>query len=119
VIGISVVGSQRARARSWPRHGFGRVAAVGTPASDEMECTCTDQGRVMPEFRCDMLDEHGHTLFSADIIAEDLEGAVRHAFDILRTSNQSSSSRQVYSFEVWRGTSRLFPSHPNAKLGTR
>jgi hypothetical protein len=64
---------------------------------------------VMPDFRCDMLDKCGHTLFPAEIVADDLEEAIRHASDILRTSNQSSSPRQVYSFEVWCGTSRLFP----------
>jgi hypothetical protein len=63
----------------------------------------------MPDFRCDMLDERGGILFSADITAETQEGAFRHAADILRTSNDSSSSRRVYAFEVWSSTSRLFP----------
>jgi hypothetical protein len=63
----------------------------------------------MPDFRCDMLDERGGILFSADITAETLEGAIRHASDVLHTSNRSSASRRVYAFEVWSGTSRLFP----------
>ena len=44
-----------------------------------------------------------------DITAENLDAAILHASNILHTSNQSSSSRQVHSFEVWSGTSRLFP----------
>jgi hypothetical protein len=63
----------------------------------------------MPDFRCDMLDESGHTLFPAEIVAQDLEAAIRHGTDILHMSNDSSS-RYVYSFEVWTGTSRLFPA---------
>jgi hypothetical protein len=63
----------------------------------------------MPDFRCDMLDESGHTLFPAEIVAQDLEAAIRHATDILHMSNDSSS-RYVYSFEVWTRTSRLFPA---------
>jgi hypothetical protein len=62
----------------------------------------------MPDFRCDMLDERDHTLFPAEITAETLEAAIRHASEILHASNQSSS-RQVYAFEVWSGVSRLFP----------
>jgi hypothetical protein len=69
----------------------------------------------MPDFRCNMLDERGRTLFPAEIVAEHLEGAIRHAFDILRTSNQSSSSRQIFSFEVWCGTKRLFPAQVSSK----
>ena len=67
----------------------------------------------MPDFRCDMLDERGRILFSADIAAETEEAAIRHGTDILRTSNQSSS-RRVYAFEVWSGTSRLFPAQSDA-----
>ena len=63
----------------------------------------------MADFHCKMLDERGGILLPADITAETLEAAIRHATDILRTSNQSSASRRVYAFEVWSGTSRLFP----------
>jgi hypothetical protein len=64
----------------------------------------------MPDFCCRMLDEHGGTLFPSDVTVENLDIAIRHASEILRTSNQSSSSRRVYAFEVWSGASRLFPS---------
>jgi hypothetical protein len=68
----------------------------------------------MPEFHCKMLNERGGTLFSADITAETLDGAIRHASEVLHTSNQPSSPRRVYAFEVWSGTSRLFPPPLNA-----
>jgi hypothetical protein len=69
----------------------------------------------MPDFRCHMLDERGDTLFPADLTADNLEAAIRHAFDILRTSNEHSSSRHVYAVEVWSGTSRLFPPQVDVK----
>jgi hypothetical protein len=68
----------------------------------------------MPDFRCEMLDERDGTLFSADITADTVDGAIRQAAEVLHTSNQSSSSRRVYAFEVWSGTSRLFPPPLNA-----
>jgi hypothetical protein len=68
----------------------------------------------MSDFRCNMLDERGYTLFPAEITAENLEAAIQHAFDILRASNQSSSSRRVYSFEVWSGADRLFPTRSSS-----
>jgi hypothetical protein len=63
----------------------------------------------MPDYRCNMLDERGGIFFPADIIAENLDDAIRHAADILRTNNQAVSSRRVYSFEVWSAALRLFP----------
>ena len=69
----------------------------------------------MPEFRCKMLNERGRTLFSADITADTLDGAIRHAADVLHTSNLSSPSRRVYAFEVWARMSRLFPPPLNAQ----
>ncbi len=63
----------------------------------------------MPDFRCEMLDERGGVLFSEDIIADTLDGAILHASNVVQTSNQSSVSRRVYAFEVWSGTNRLFP----------
>jgi hypothetical protein len=36
----------------------------------------------MPDFRCNMLDQRGNVLFPADVVAEDLEAALRHAFDV-------------------------------------
>jgi hypothetical protein len=69
----------------------------------------------MPEYRCNMLDERGDVLFPADIVAEDLEGAIRHAFEVLRLSNRDTSvSRRVYALEVWSDDGRLFPR----ELGT-
>jgi hypothetical protein len=63
----------------------------------------------MLDFSCRMLDERGGILFSADFVAETEEDAIRHASQVLRTSNQSSSSRRVYAFEVWSDAGRLFP----------
>jgi hypothetical protein len=63
----------------------------------------------MPDFRCKMLNEHGAIVSSAEITSTNLEAAIRHASDTLRKSNQSSSSRRVYAFEVWSGATRLFP----------
>jgi hypothetical protein len=62
----------------------------------------------MPDFRCNMLDQRGEVLFPADVVADDLEAALRHAFDILRTNQPSSPSRRVYALEVWAGTDKLF-----------
>jgi hypothetical protein len=73
----------------------------------------------MPDFRCHMLDERGDTLFPADLTVDSLDAAIRHAFDILRTSNEHSSSRHVYSVEVWSGQSRLFPRQVDAQLAAR
>ena len=33
----------------------------------------------MPDFRCNMLDEHGHMLFPAEIAVENLDAAIQHA----------------------------------------
>lgn len=68
----------------------------------------------MAEFRCKMLNERGRTLFSADITADTVDGAIRHAAEALHTGNLSSPSRRIYAFEVWSGTSRLFPPPLNA-----
>jgi hypothetical protein len=61
------------------------------------------KARGMLDYHCHMLNERGDVLFPADIIAETLDGAIRHAFCILQTSNErASSSERVYGFEVWR-----------------
>ncbi len=73
----------------------------------------------MPDFRCHMLDERGDTLFPADLTVDTLDAAILHAFDILRASNEHSSSRHVYAVEVWSGTSRLFPPQVDAKRAAR
>ena len=70
----------------------------------------------MPDFCCKMLNERGAIVSSADIIATNLEAAIGHASALLHTSNQSASSRSVYSFEVWSGTSRLFPPELDLSL---
>ena len=70
----------------------------------------------MPDFCCKMLSERGAIVYSADISATDLEAAIGHASALLHTSNQSASSRSVYSFEVWSGTSRLFPPELDLSL---
>ena len=50
-----------------------------------------------------MLNERGDIIFPADIAAETLDAAVRHAFNILHTSNAgASSAERVYGFEIWR-----------------
>ena len=69
----------------------------------------------MPDFRCHMLDERGDVLFPADLTVDTLDAAIRHAFDILRTSNEHSSSRHVFAVEVWSDSSRLFPPQSDAK----
>jgi hypothetical protein len=67
----------------------------------------------MPNFRCHMLDEHRDILFPADIVAETVSAAIRHAFEILESNNLSPLSfRQVYAFEVWNGDGRVFPEPP-------
>jgi hypothetical protein len=72
----------------------------------------------MADYRCNMLDEHGDVLFPADVVAENLETALRHAFDVLnRTNKLSSTSRRVYALEVWSGISRLFSAEMGASIG--
>jgi hypothetical protein len=67
----------------------------------------------MPNFRCYMLDEHGDILLPADIVAETVSVAIRHAFEILESNNLSPVSfRQIYAFEVWNGDGRVFPEPP-------
>jgi hypothetical protein len=64
----------------------------------------------MPSFRCNMLDDHGHVLFPADIVAESLAAAIHRASQIRQMSNQSDTpSRRVYAFEVWSDRGREFP----------
>jgi hypothetical protein len=59
--------------------------------------------RTMLDYHCHMLNERGDILFPADIIAETLDAATRHAFHILQTSNEGASpSERAYGFEVWR-----------------
>ncbi len=72
----------------------------------------------MPGYRCNMLDQRGDVLFPADVVAEDLEAALRHAFDVLRQTNQHAPlSRRVYALEVWAGPSKLFTRELGALVG--
>jgi hypothetical protein len=68
----------------------------------------------MLDFNCKMLMS-GAVSLSSNFVAETVEDAIRHASQVLRTSNLSSSSRRVYAFEVWSDASRLFPPPLNAK----
>ena len=63
----------------------------------------------MPFFRCVFVDEFGHTVFPADITADNLETAKRHAFVILE--NPASDARQpLQSIEIWQGGAMVFRS---------
>jgi hypothetical protein len=68
----------------------------------------------MPNFRCNMLDEHGDILFPADIVAETVSAAMRQAFEILESNNLGPVPlrQQVYAFEVWNGNGLVFPEPP-------
>ena len=72
----------------------------------------------MPDFRCNMLDQRGNVLFPADIVAEDLEAALRHAFEVFDKSNRSASlSNRAYALEVWAGPTKLFTRELVALVG--
>jgi hypothetical protein len=72
----------------------------------------------MPDFRCNMLDQRGNVLFPADVVAEDLEAALRHAFEVFHKSNRSASlSERVYALEVWAGSTKLFTRELVALVG--
>ena len=54
----------------------------------------------MPFFRCVSVDEFGHTIFAADITADNRETAKRHAFVILE--NPALDARPpLQSIEIW------------------
>ena len=63
----------------------------------------------MPYFRCFFLDERGGIMFPADIDADDLEIAKRHAFGIL-DDRAEEFSRPIAALEIWQGEHRLFRS---------
>jgi hypothetical protein len=106
---------------SWGQIEFHRwqKASWVASAAERYECSRLNgvQERTMAEFRCKMLNERGGTLFSADITADTLDGAIQHAAEVLHTSNLSSPSRRVCAFEVWSGVSRLFPPPLHALTG--
>ena len=54
----------------------------------------------MAFFRCVFVDKSGHTVFPADITADNLETAKRHAFVILE--NPALDARPpLQSIEIW------------------
>lgn len=61
----------------------------------------------MPFFRCVFVDEFGHTVFPADITADNLETAKRHAFVILENPASVPDSRSI---EIWQGGAMVFRS---------
>jgi hypothetical protein len=63
----------------------------------------------MQDFRCYFLDNHDHILVPAEISAEDVEAAKRHAFGIVREQPQKHSTMPA-SIEIWQGTIQLFRS---------
>jgi hypothetical protein len=70
----------------------------------------------MAEFRCKMLNERGRTLFSADFTADTLT-RWRDPARRRRSSHEQlvlAITACLYAFEVWSGTSRLFPPPLNA-----
>jgi hypothetical protein len=65
-----------------------------------------------------MLDQRGNVLFPADIVAQDLEAALRHAFEVFHKSNRSASLlKRVYALEVWAGPTKLFTRELVALVG--
>jgi hypothetical protein len=63
----------------------------------------------MQDFRCYFLDNHDHILFPAEISADDLEAAKRHAFGIVQDQPEKHSAMPT-SIEIWQGTIQLFRS---------
>ena len=70
----------------------------------------------MAEFRCFFMDERGHILFPAELTADDLETAKRHAFSILEARTDSATPEfdefrlPIASLEIWAGDVMLFRS---------
>ena len=70
-------------------------------------------GRILQDYRCYFLDDADHILFPAEISAEDLEAAKRHAFGIVREQPERRSTKPT-SIEIWQGTIQLFRSSVSA-----
>src|ERR1700693_1125471 len=49
-------------------------------------------GCIMPEYRCNMLNQHGDILFPSDIVAESLDAALQDAVDVFRKCNEGWST---------------------------
>jgi hypothetical protein len=76
----------------------------------------------MPTYRCNMLDRDGHVMFSADIVAESLSAAIKHACHILKTSNQSNATaalRRVYAFDIEPVDGQVFQERLPDQVGWR
>jgi hypothetical protein len=63
----------------------------------------------MPDYRCDVLDSQDHIIFQADIVAEGIGYAVRHAWRILRDDQQHNPTSRSANVEVWQRGIRVFP----------
>ena len=63
----------------------------------------------MQEFRCYFFDNRDHILFPAEIGADDLEAAKRHAFGIVQEQPEKRSPMPT-SIEIWQGTIQPFRS---------
>jgi len=61
----------------------------------------------MRVYSCYFLNERGHSLFPANIGAEDLEAAKRHCFAIL-ADGALSLPMPPRSIEIWEGDVMLF-----------
>ena len=103
---LLVVGRAGVVVEGMPRAGIGHELVCDASGSELRNAA---NGAPMPAFCCKLLDERGSSIVSVDLTAETLEAAIRNASELLRANNQPSSPRRVYSFEVWSGTSRLFP----------
>jgi hypothetical protein len=70
----------------------------------------------MAEFRCFFMDERGHIMFPAEITADNLEIAKRHAFEIFEARNDRATPEfgefrlPIASLEIWAGGVMLFQS---------
>ncbi len=63
----------------------------------------------MNEYCCYFLSQSGYSLFPADIIADSLEDAKKHCFDILDDC-ASSLPTPPRSIEIWKADIMLFRS---------
>jgi hypothetical protein len=69
----------------------------------------------MSDFRCYMFNVEGEILFGVNIIAETLDTASEHAFELRHAKNENRPpSRIIHAVEVWLGSNRLFPEPTDA-----
>jgi hypothetical protein len=63
-----------------------------------------------------MFNVEGEILFGVNIAAETLDAVLQRAFELCHTKNQSRpSSRTIHAFEVWSGSTRLYPEQLDAE----